>query len=250
MTNLEGRVILRRAAAEPRVGVRTDLEVLSGLAARLGCPDAFPAQPEVVFEELRRASAGGAADYAGISYARVARDGGTFWPCPDTEGPDTPRLFLDRFATEDGRARFRAVTYQRPVEPPDDEYPLWFTTGRVLRHYQSGTQTRRVTALSSGEPEPFLELHPVLARRHRLITGDLVSVRSRRGEAIALARITPDIRADTVFMPFHFAGVGSVNRITNDATDPISGMPEFKVCAVDVAAVTAGSQPALEEISA
>jgi assimilatory nitrate reductase catalytic subunit len=235
MTNLEGRVILRRAAAEAPEGVRSDLEVLSGLAERLGCPDGFPSEPEAVFEELRRASAGGRADYAGISYRRIARDGGTFWPCPDEDGPDTPRLFLDRFATDDGRARFHPVTWRLPVEPPNDEYPLWFTTGRVLRQYQSGTQTRRVAALAAGDPDAFVELHPVLARRHGLVEGDAVAVTSRRGVATARARLTPDIRPDTVFMPFHWGGRGRANVLTNPVLDPRSRMPEFKLCAVRIA---------------
>jgi assimilatory nitrate reductase catalytic subunit len=229
-------VILRRAAVDPPDGVRTDLEVLAGLAERLGCPGGFPTDPETAFEELRRASAGGRADYGGISYARIARDGGTFWPCADEAGPDTPRLFLERFATEDGRARFHAVNYRPPVEPPDDEYPLWFTTGRVLRQYQSGTQTRRVAALSTSDPDAFVELHPVLARRHGIADGDRVTVASRRGEALARARLTPDIRPDTVFMPFHWGGRGRANLLTNPALDPRSRMPEFKLCAARIVA--------------
>jgi assimilatory nitrate reductase catalytic subunit len=234
MTNLEGRVILRRAAVDPPDGVRSDLEVLAGLAARLGYSDGFPTEPEVAFEELRRASAGGRADYAGISYARIARDGGTFWPCADA-GPDTPRLFLDRFATEDGRARFHPVSYRPPAEPPDDEYPLWLTTGRVLRQYQSGTQTRRVAALRTSDPDAFVELHPVLARRHGIAEGDPVTVSSRRGDALARARVTPDIRPDTVFMPFHWPAHGRANLLTNPVLDPRSRMPEFKLCAVRIA---------------
>jgi assimilatory nitrate reductase catalytic subunit len=240
MTNLEGRVILRRAAVEAPPGVRSDLEVLAGLAARLGCPGVLSTDPEAVFDELRRASAGGPADYAGISYERIARDGGAFWPCADEAGPDTPRLFLDRFATEDGRARFQPVNYRPPAEPPDDEYPLWFTTGRVLRQYQSGTQTRRVAALRT---DPFVELHPVLARRHAIAEDDLVAVSSRRGEAIARARLTPDIRPDTVFMPFHWPGRGRANLLTNPVLDPRSRMPEFKLCAVRIAP----ARPDLEE---
>ena len=247
MTNLEGRVIRRRAALAPPDGVRSDLEVLGRVAVRLGCPpEWFPTDPEAVFDELRRASAGGRADYAGISYARLEGDG-AFWPCPHPDGPDTPRLFLDRFATEDGRARLHAVSHRPHAEPTTGAFPLWLTTGRVSGHYQSGTQTRRVAALDALEPEAFVELHPVLARRHRLADGNDVLLTTRRGTARARARLTPDIRLDTVFMPFHWGGEGRANLLTNPVLDPRSRMPEFKLCAVRIAP---GSPHSDEELPA
>ncbi len=232
MTNLEGRVVLRRAAAAPPDGVRTDLEVLAALAERLGCGERFPSSPEMVFEELRRASAGGAADYAGISYERLAEGSGVFWPCPDEAGPDTPRLFHQRFATPDGRARFHPVGHREAAERTDRDFPLFLTTGRVLRHYQSGAQTRRVPALQAAEPDSFIELHPRVAARHQIEDGELIALRSRRGRAVGRARITDDIRPDTLFMPFHWGGDGAANLLTNPALDPASRMPEFKLCAV------------------
>ncbi|MEU1340469.1 molybdopterin oxidoreductase family protein [Streptomyces sp. NPDC090075] len=238
-TNLEGRVLLRRRAVTPPAGVRSDLEVLHGLAARLGVEKGFPADPEEVFEELRRASAGGPADYAGISYRRLAEEQGVFWPCP-AEGPasaGTPRLFLDRFATDDGRARFAPVTHRPLAEEPDDEYPLLLTTGRVVSQYQSGAQTRRVAELNAAAPGPFVELHPRLAARLGAADGDPLAVVSRRGRAVAPARITATIRPDTVFMPFHWPGEGRANTLTNPALDPTSRMPEFKACAVRVETV-------------
>ncbi|MFE9063389.1 molybdopterin oxidoreductase family protein [Streptomyces violaceusniger] len=283
MTNLEGRVILRRAALTPPPGVRTDLWVLSGLAARLGWEKGFPADAEEVFEELRRASAGGPADYSGITYRRIAEEDGVFWPCPEraegtarkgaegtdsggtelaakgmeraSEGtkraseeaeetgseraevaagphPGTPRLFLDRFATDDGRARFAPVSHRPAAEEPDAAYPVLLTTGRVLAQYQSGAQTRRVTELNEAAPGPYVQLHPLLAERLGAAEGVPIAVVSRRGRAVAPARISRDIRPDTVFMPFHWAGPGRANTVTNPALDPVSRMPEFKVCAV------------------
>src|SRR4051794_18701543 len=129
-TNLEGRVLLRRRAVTAPEGVRSDLDVLHGLAGLLGHGKGFPADPEEVFDELRRASAGGAADYAGITYERIAAEDGVFWPCPDTGHAGTPRLFLDRFATDDGRARFVPVTHRPSAEETDAEYPVVLTTGR------------------------------------------------------------------------------------------------------------------------
>ncbi|MGC4755154.1 molybdopterin oxidoreductase family protein [Micromonospora trifolii] len=256
MTNLEGRVLRRRALRPPPPGVRTDLAIISDLAARLADTEStdvdpadanparvrpaavaaarFPADPAVVFAELRRASAGGAADYAGISWDRIDADDGVYWPCPTEDGPDTPRLFAERFATPDGRARFHPVDHRPAAEEVCATYPLHFTTGRVLAQYQSGTQTRRVAALRRAAPEAFVELHPDLAARLSIDDGDSVRVTSRRGEFRAPARLSTGIRPDTVFAPFHYAGPGRANSVTNDAVDPISGMPEFKICAVRV----------------
>ncbi|MFJ1976311.1 molybdopterin oxidoreductase family protein [Streptomyces albogriseolus] len=247
-TSLEGRVLLRRRAISPPPGVRSDLEVLHELAARLGgegSPEKrFPTDPEEVFEELRRASAGGPADYSGITYRRLAEENGVFWPCPapgepsdETVHPGTPRLFLDRFATEDGRARFVPVSHRAVAEEPDEEYPVLLTTGRVVAQYQSGAQTRRVDELNAAAPGPFVELHPRLAQRIGAVEGGPVAVVSRRGRAVAPARITTSIRPDTVFMPFHWAGEGRANTLTNPALDPTSRMPEFKACAVRLEAV-------------
>jgi assimilatory nitrate reductase catalytic subunit len=240
MTNVEGRVVLRRKALDPPPDVCSDLEILHGLAERLGHGERFPIEPRMVFDELRRASAGGKADYAGITYERIAAQDGVFWPCPDEEHPGTPRLFLDAFATADGRARFHPVSHRKAAEEPDDEFPLYLTTGRTIVHYQSGTQTRRVAKLREAEPEAYVELHPALARQHRIEERDLVGLRTRRGQASARARLTPDIRPDTLFMPFHWGGEGRANLLTNPALDPHSKMPEFKVCAVRIE----GSEPA------
>jgi len=223
MTNLEGRVIRRRRLHGPPPGVRTDLEIL----ADLGGPG-FSADPREVFDELRRASAGGVADYAGITYERIDACDGVFWPCPEEDHPGTPRLFLDRFATPGGRARFVAVEHRPAAEEPDDAYPLYLTTGRVLTQYQSGAQTRRIADLPG---EPFVELHPDLAARLGIGAGDAVTVSSRRGSTTVPARLSEAIRPDTVFMPFHWPGA---NHLTNPALDPVSRMPEFKTCAVKV----------------
>ncbi|GII79152.1 molybdopterin oxidoreductase [Sphaerisporangium rufum] len=232
MTNLEGRVLLRRRAVDPPPGVRGDLAVMAGLAARLGHGAKFSADPGIVFDELRRASAGGPADYSGITYERIAAETGVFWPAPAGGHPGTPRPFLDRFPTPDGRARFVPVGHRPPAEEVDDDYPYYLTTGRVLAQYQSGAQTRRIAALNEAAPETFVEMHPDLAARLGVTVGDPVRITSRRGSTEAAARVTPAIRHDTVFMPFHWEGA---NHLTNPALDPLSRMPEFKVCAVHLA---------------
>jgi assimilatory nitrate reductase catalytic subunit len=235
MTNLEGRVILRRRAMDPPSGVRTDVQILAAVAERLGRGEhfAFP-DTEAVFDELRRATAGGVADYAGITYDRLEAHQGLFWPCPTVDHDGTPRIFAERFATPSGRARFHAVRHESPAEEPDARYPLYLTTGRVMSQYQSGTQTRRVAQLARMTPEPVAEINPLTARRAGIVDGALVTLTSRRGTSTARAKLTRDIREDTVFVPFHWGGTASINRLTNPALDPTSRMPEFKVCAVRI----------------
>jgi assimilatory nitrate reductase catalytic subunit len=234
MTNLEGRVILRRRAIAPPAGVRTDVEILSALARRFAPESFFPSSPAEIFDELRAATAGGAADYSGITWERIAREDGVFWPCPGEDHPGTPRLFLERFATPDGRARFHAVEFEPPAEAPDHEYPLYLTTGRLLTQYQSGTQTRRIAELMKSAPEAFVQIHPSMARTYGIRDGETVRLKTRRGSALLIARLTSTIRMDTLFVPFHFGGSGRANLLTNTAMDPVSRMPEFKVCAVRI----------------
>jgi assimilatory nitrate reductase catalytic subunit len=236
MTNLEGRVLRRRRLQAPPAHARSDLEVLHGLATRLGEPGyRYPTAPREVFEELRRASRGGKADYSGISYERLDAGEALHWPCPATADGDhegTPRLFLDAFAHQDGRARFAEVDHRDSAEPVAADFPLHATTGRVLAQYQSGAQTRRVAELNDAAPEAFVEVHPDTAERVGLRAGDLAAVSSARGSTVARVRLDGALRPDTVFLPFHFPGEGRANLITNDALDPRSRMPEFKVCAV------------------
>jgi assimilatory nitrate reductase catalytic subunit len=239
MTSLEGRVLLRQRAVDPPDGVRTDLDVLRGLAIRLGQPpERFPVDAIDVFAELGRASAGGPADYAGVTYERLRSGEALYWPVPSVDHPGTPRMFLDSFGHPDGRARFASVDYNGQAEPLDDEFPLYATTGRVLQHYQSGAQTRLVPELLAAVPEAFVEIHPDTARRAGLTDGGLAWVISRRGRMLARTRCVASMRWDVVFLPFHFPGSGRANLVTNPALDPTSRMPEFKTCAVRIEAAT------------
>jgi assimilatory nitrate reductase catalytic subunit len=234
MTNLEGRVIRRRQALPPPAGVHDDLWLMKELADRHGRGRFFSADPREVFAELRRASAGGIADYAGISYERIDTEQGVFWPCPTEDHPGTPRLFTDSFPTSDGRASFIRVEYHEPAERPNHDYPYVLTTGRLMAQYQSGTQTRRVPSPSQAQVQPEAQLHPNLARRLNIGNADIVRLSTRRGAANFRAVITTDIRPDVIFLPFHWGGVSAANALTNPALDPHSRMPAFKVCAVAV----------------
>ena len=237
LTNLEGRVLRRRKAIEPPAGCRSELWVWSELARRLDAPVPFSTDPREVFEELRRASAGGVADYSAVTWERLDAGESLHWPCPVDRPQGTPRLFLDGFATPDARARLVPVEAGAPSEPDDAEYPLVATTGRLLQHYQSGAQTRLVPELAEAAGEMFVQVHPDTAAAQGLSQGDTADVVSRRGRTRATVRVDEDMRPDVVFLPFHWGGTtrggdARANVLTNPALDPTSRMPEFKACAV------------------
>src|SRR5579871_1281174 len=229
VTNLEGRVLLRRRAADPPGEARSDTALLIALAQRLDRRAFFSYRhTREIFEELRLASRGGPADYSGITWGRIEQEDGVFWPCPAPHHPGTPRMFTERFATPDGRAQMQAVRYRPSAEEPDAEYPLRLTTGRVLHHYQSGNQTRRVAPLVKAKPAPYAEIHPDLARQHDLKNGDPARLTTRRGTKTFPVKIVTTIRPDTIFVPLQWGGEQCVNDLTNPALDPNSRMPEFK----------------------
>ncbi len=234
MTNLDGRVILRQAAVTSPGEVRTDLDVIADLAKRVGA-QGFSADAQEVFEELGRVSQGGKADYGGISCEWIAAENGVFWPCPSALHPDIHRLFAEDFPTPDRRAHFHPVGHRGAAELPEDELPYYLTTGRVVRQNQSGTENQRVRQLTDGEPEAVAEVHPTLAQRVGVRTGDKVRPTPSPGEVVMTLRTANGIRPDTVFAPFHWSGGSSVNRLTNPELDPHSRMPSFIVRAVAIA---------------
>src|SRR6185369_1962978 len=138
------------------------------------------------------------------------------------------------FYFPDGKARCNVATYSPPAEDVDAEYPVMLTTGRVVSHFLSGTQTRRIGPLSDQYPEPRLEIHPQLAQKLGIADGDWATVESRRGSCTVRAQVVTTIRPDTVFVPYHWPGLKSINQVTIAAQDPISKIPEYKVCAVRV----------------
>jgi assimilatory nitrate reductase catalytic subunit len=233
-TNLEGRLLLRERLVAPPEGPRSDLWIFAQLAKRLGAAEAIATtDPAEMFDELARVSAGGRADYSAASHERIRTEGPLYWPVTPLAPGGTPVLFETAFATPDGRARFIAADESAArSEMPDAEYPYALTTGRVRDHYLSGTQTRRVRRLVRSEPEAFVEMHPVVAVHLGLANGEFVRVRSRRGSIELRARITENIRPDTVFAPFHWEAPHAANDVTAAHLDPHSHMPAFKGCAV------------------
>jgi assimilatory nitrate reductase catalytic subunit len=160
---------------------------------------------------------------------------GVFWPCPEIGHPGTPRLFEGgKFYHPDGKAHFNAVEFRPSADEINAEYPIYLTTGRVIFHYLSGTQTRRIGFLSDQCPDPYVEMHPQLAQKYEISDGDWVTITSRRDSIDLKAKVVKTIRPDTIFVPYHWAGKQSINRLTQRALDPVSKIPEFKMSAVRI----------------
>ena len=251
VTQVEGRVIKINKAVDCPGDARADWTIIQDIAQALGRPHGFTFDdPRAIFEELRVASKGGVADYSGITYEKIEQQMGVFWPCyatdpktgtPTPDHPGTPRLFevgsynpvakgAGRFYFPDGKARFNVAEYRDPVDDASDEYPVYLTSGRVVSQFLSGTQTRRIGPLVDQYPEPRIEMHPRLAEKVGVVDGDWTTCETRRGEITLRAMVVTTIRPDTVFVPFHWGGPKSVNRITVAAQDPISKIPQYKVC--------------------
>jgi len=150
-------------------------------------------------------------------------------------------MFLDqKYYYPDGKAKICALPYRPPAEEPCEQYPLRMTNGRVVYHYLSGNQTRRIPFLRDMCPEPFVEVHPETAEQYGISHDEVVRLFTRRGEAFYKVKITEAIRKDTVFVPYHWGHELSINLLTIPALDPISKMPEFKACAAQIEKVSAG----------
>jgi assimilatory nitrate reductase catalytic subunit len=244
VTTAEGRVIKINKAIDCPADAREDWRVIQDIARALGRERGFTfTSPAEIFAELRVASRGGIADYSGITYEKIEEQYGVFWPCPSDDHRGTPRLFEKgswnpvakgngRFYFPDGKARFNVARYTPPAEDVDAEYPIILTTGRVVSQFLSGTQTRRIGPLVDHYPEPRVEIHPLLAERLGVVDGDWITVESRRGDCTLKAQVVKTIRPDTIFIPYHWGGKKSANQLTIAAQDPISKIPEYKVCAV------------------
>ncbi|MFI5298597.1 MAG: molybdopterin oxidoreductase family protein [Polyangiales bacterium] len=251
VTQVEGRVIKINKAVDCPGEAKQDWVVLQDLARALGRTHGFTfASPREIFEELRVASKGGVADYSGITYEKIERQMGVFWPCYSTDPrtgtptPDdlgTPRLFepgsynpiakgTGAFYFPDGRARFNVADYRVPIDDASEEYPIYLTTGRVVSQFLSGTQTRRIGPLVAQYPEPRIELHPKLAAKLGIRNDDWTTCETRRGQMTVRALVVTTIRPDTVFIPYHWGGPKSANQLTVAAQDPISKIPQYKVC--------------------
>jgi formate dehydrogenase alpha subunit len=224
-TNTERKVQRVRKAIDPPGQARQDWEIISDLSSRMGCPMTY-IDSEAVMREIATVTP----SYRGITYARLEEED-IHWPCTSKEHRGTPRLHVGKFTR--GVGLFHPIDYIPPAEMPDEQYPLFLTTGRVLYHFHTGTMTMQSDGLNDMAPECFVEIAPGDARRYRVKEGDVLRVSSRRGEIAARAQVSDQAVEGTIFIPFHFAKAAA-NRLTNAALDPVAKIPEFKVCAVKI----------------
>ena len=223
-TNTERRVQRVRKVVEPIGDSRPDWWIVCQVAKKLDTKGFDYSDPSDIMEEIRNLTP----SYGGINYRRL-ENGGLQWPCPSDDHPGTPILHTNIFTR--GKGRFIPLKYVPSDEMPDEDYPLILTTGRSLYHFHTGTMTRKVSGLNIIEPEGVVEMSPQDASQLSIAQGDKVKVSSRRGEVITKAKVTEALPPGVVFMTFHFAE-SAANILTNPKLDPVSKIPELKVCAV------------------
>jgi len=224
ISNTERRVQLSNQAIRPTGDAHQDYEIVADLAARFG--HEFPRSPEALFEEIRALTP----SYTGITYDRL-REIGIQWPCPNEAHPGTKFLHRDKFSR--GKAVLTPLAYRPPAEEPDAEWNMTLSTGRLLQHFHTGSMSRRSAILDAIVKSGYVEIHPSDARKHGLASGDKVHVSTRRGEITTTVCVTDRVAPSSIFVPFHFAEAAA-NLLTNDALDPVSRIPEYKVCAARI----------------
>ena len=228
---------------------RPDFDILLDLGKRCGFGDLLPwKNPAEAWDEIRRIAKDTPYAFWGMTRERLRKESGILWPCPSEDHPGTKRRYVageDPLVPADwperimfyGKPNKRAVVWCRPQaapeEVPDGDYPYFFTTGRVIEHWHSGTMTMKCRELKESKGIAELEIHPEDAKALKIRTGQAVRVISRRGNAVFPARVTDTSPRGMFFVHMHDED-RLCNKITIDAYDPGSKQPEFKICAVKV----------------
>ncbi len=242
MTNSERRVSLCQAFTRPPGTARADWEIFAAVGRGLGFSRQFAFRSSAeVFDEYRQLTAGRVCDLSGLSHALLAEHGPQQWPFPPGDSPTTSskRLYEDHhFPHADGRAQLIGSHERGLAEPPDEDFPLVLTVGRVYGHWHTQTRTGRIPKIARLYPEPFVEIHPRDAARMGVSEGDRITIQSRRGQGCFPARITAIVPPGLLFVPMHWGALWGeeteANALTHPLACPISGEPELKACAVRV----------------
>ncbi|MGH8672517.1 MAG: molybdopterin oxidoreductase family protein [Burkholderiales bacterium] len=232
-TNTERRVNLVRKVVEPHGDSKPDLWIFNELAKRFerGQTMRFPETSAQVFEEMRELSRGRMLDYSGMTHDKIESQRGLQWPCREGEETGSARLYSDGvFQHRDGKAKLIALPFADDNERPDDEYPFWLNSGRVVEHFHTRTRTGKIGNVNKFSPTPYMEMNPDAAHALGIEHMGYARLISRRGDAVVLVQLTQRVPPNMVFIPFHFHEC--VNRLTLGLLDPYSRQPAFKQCAV------------------
>ena len=224
-TNTERRIQKVNKAIDPPGEARADWKIISEISNRMGYEMNYDSPADIMAE-----IADFTPIYSGIYFDRLGNSG-LQWPCTDREDPGTKYLHKGEFAR--GKGKFHAVTYIPPAEEVDEEYDYIMMTGRMLYHFHTGTMTRNSEAIDRHEPDAYVEINKIDAKKLRIKEGDRVKVSSRRGSVETNARIGERVKEGQVFMPFHYAE-SPANRLTNSVLDSEAKIPELKVTAVKI----------------
>ncbi|MGA1826376.1 MAG: molybdopterin oxidoreductase family protein, partial [bacterium] len=219
-TNTERRVQLVRKAIPSPGEAKPDWQIISDISTRMGYPMGY-SHPSEIMKEIASVTP----IYGGISYERL-ENGGLQWPCTSDDDPGVPILHTT------GAKNIIPVEYMPAAENVDDIYPFILTTGRMLFHFHTGTMTRN-SGLDDICGEPYIEISDKDASRLDIEDGQMVKAVSRRGEIKLKTIISKRVSQGVVFIPFHFHEAAA-NVLTNTARDPVSKIPEYKVCAINI----------------
>ena len=228
-TNTDRRIQRVRQAIPPIGESKPDWQIISELAGVMKAPGFDFASPAEIMAEIASLTP----SYGGITYDRLDKGEVLSWPCASQDHPGTPFLYETGFAR--GRGLFSAVDYRPPAELPDSDFPYILSTGRIPFHFHGGSMTRRIDRLNREVPEAFMSIHPEDAARLGIEEGQAVTVQSRRGKISIKAVKTEEMQPGNVFIPMHFAEC-TVNKLTDSRIESQAKIPDFKVCAVTIAA--------------
>ncbi len=235
MTNTERRVNLIKNVCPPPGEAKADLWIFNQLAKRFdnGKLINFPESASDVFDEMRELSKGGFLDISGMSHEKIEQSRGLQWPMGETAEEDSARLYSDgKFNHADGKAKLIPLPYIENNECPDDDYPFWLNSGRVVEHFHTRTRTGKVGNQNKFSPTPYMEMNPDAARELGIEHMSYARLTSRRGDAVVLVQLTQRVPYNMVFVPFHFHEC--VNRVSLGLLDPHSRQPAFKQSAVRI----------------
>jgi formate dehydrogenase major subunit len=193
-----------------------------------------------VYDEMRRAMH---TAISGITWERLQRESSVTYPCLSADDPGAPTVFIDHFATDDGRVHLVPADIIPANERPDGDFPYVLITGRQLEHWHTGSMTRRATVLDAIEPMATASMCGADLAKLGLDTGDVITIASRRGQVAIHVRRDDGTPSGAVFVPFAYYEAAA-NLMTNAALDPVGKIPEFKYCAV---AIHAGGEPSAVE---